>query len=456
MENAKTTKKKWIGILIAVVVAAAVVAGYFQISNAAKPKEEEALLRDYPVSRGNITAGTDGSGGLQVEGQPHNFSMPVTLEEVYVNPGDNVAQGDQLAKISEAALQKKIQELELELKKAKLAVADAKNNKSKGALGLEKLQDPDEVGKAQYQSEKNAAKTQADAAQAKINEMQAQIAAIDEKLATLAPEDPEIEVLNQQKAALEQELGKANEELGAANASINQIDAVRQDQINQQEKTNNVERRSVGYDMKGYDNAISLAALEVEKVEKQIAELQTIQENPVLYAQRGGVVLEVGYTPGQETTLDKPVAKIGSLEDIFALLQVTQNDIASIEAGQDVEYQLDAFPGKQFKGKVLEKMLIPVKDSNPVAYTVKASIEADGEQLLSGMTCSAQFIVKQVKDVLQISNKAIKLKDGKQVVLLKDEQGQLYEQEITTGFSDGKFSEVLSGLKEGDTVYVEG
>jgi len=41
-------------------------------------------------------------------------------------------------------------------------------------------------------------------------------------------------------------------------------------------------------------------------------------------------------------------------------------------------------------------------------------------------------------------------------VLMKDPDGNLYEQPITTGFSDGRYSEILSGLNDGDIVYVEG
>lgn len=95
-------------------------------------------------------------------------------------------------------------------------------------------------------------------------------------------------------------------------------------------------------------------------------------------------------------------------------------------------------------------------NANPLEYTAYASIEANDLLLLEGMTFSAQLIQKQVKDVLCLSNKAIQLNGGKQIVFLMDEAGNLFEEEIQTGFSDGRYSEVLSGLSEGDIVYVEG
>ena len=71
------------------------------------------------------------------------------------------------------------------------------------------------------------------------------------------------------------------------------------------------------------------------------------------------------------------------------------------------------------------------------------------------MVANATIVTKQKKDVLILSNKAIKLVDGKQVVKVKDEKGHLQTIEITAGFSDGQVSEILSGLSENDVVIVE-
>ena len=81
------------------------------------------------------------------------------------------------------------------------------------------------------------------------------------------------------------------------------------------------------------------------------------------------------------------------------------------------------------------------------------------------MAASATIISKEKENVLILSNKAITLKDGKQYVNLriedknakKNESGAytLKEIEITTGFSDGRMTEVLSGLSENDVVIVK-
>ena len=87
---------------------------------------------------------------------------------------------------------------------------------------------------------------------------------------------------------------------------------------------------------------------------------------------------------------------------------------------------------------------------------VTVLVDENEAELLEGMGASATIISKEKKEVLTLSNKAITLKDNKQMVKVKNADGKIEEREITTGFSDGRVSEVLSGLEAGDVVVSEG
>lgn len=175
-----------------------------------------------------------------------------------------------------------------------------------------------------------------------------------------------------------------------------------------------------------------------------------------LYAKLDGIVLSLPSVEGEMTAGKPIVAQIGDPKKITASIQVSQTDISEIEVGQPVQLTFNAYPTQMLQGTVTDVQLAPTK-ANPVEYTVYASIDTQEDvMLLEGMTFSAQLIQKQVKDVLCLSNKAIQLKDGKQIVLLMDKEGNIIEREIQTGFSDGRYSEILSGISEGEIVYVEG
>lgn len=98
-----------------------------------------------------------------------------------------------------------------------------------------------------------------------------------------------------------------------------------------------------------------------------------MKENSTLYAEADGVVLALNYAEGSTTSIDNLVIAIGESNKILAEVNVSQNDITKIEEGQDI---------------------------------------------------------------YMLWNKAITLKDGKQVVNLRQKDGTLKELEITTGFSD--------------------
>ncbi|MGI6153260.1 MAG: HlyD family efflux transporter periplasmic adaptor subunit [Christensenellaceae bacterium] len=479
MEMEQKKPKKKIIMIVAAVVAAILVVGYLTTVYAAAPNEEEgSLLREYPVTRGDITAGTDGSGSLVLEGKPQNFPAPVKLDEVNVKAGDTVKKGDVLARASRSHLEQKLHELEIELKKAEIALDNAKNNKKEKDIssssdgGAAKLKAEYDAKQTQLQAGANGVSANLANMEARVAEINARIAEIDAQLAALnqdaaapdaAAQPVDAASLEQEKAdllkekeELEASMAGARSELAAATDSINQLENEKNAQLNEIYVQNGKDQQVNALQADTLNNAVTSAQMDVDEKVAAIEKVKELLQSLELRAEQDGIVLEVNYAAGAETTEDKAVASIGDPAGLYARLQVSQADIGDIEEGQEVELRFDAFSEIAFKGSVLRKIPTPVKDSNPVAYYVDVLVDAEDTELLSGMTCSGQFIIKQKKDVLMLSNKAIKSVDGRQVVLLRDENGELFEQEIEAGFSDGKFSEILSGLTEGQTVFVEG
>lgn len=139
----------------------------------------------------------------------------------------------------------------------------------------------------------------------------------------------------------------------------------------------------------------------------------------------------------------------------MAEITVSQSDINKLEEGQTVYLEATAFPGEKIPAKVKEINYSPVADGSNVLYKVIVEVESQ-HKFLEGMTVSAKFIIKEVNNVLTLSNKAIEYKDGNKMVKVKREDGSLESVEIMTGFSDGRVSEIKSGLNEGDVVVVGG
>lgn len=197
--------------------------------------------------------------------------------------------------------------------------------------------------------------------------------------------------------------------------------------------------------------AITIAEENLKYIDKQIDKNKKLMDKQVLYADRSGVIIEVNYAVGDKVGF-KPIVMIGDPKKKYLELQVDSENIVNIKKGQVVEFYVEAYPSESFGGKVEGKQYAPNSDGK---YVVTATVNQTKKELIEGMDVGATLIIKQKKDVLTLSNKAFTLIEGKQYVKVRNPDGTLKEIEIKTGFSDGRKSEILSGLKKGDVVIVE-
>lgn len=193
-----------------------------------------------------------------------------------------------------------------------------------------------------------------------------------------------------------------------------------------------------------------------EEAQATIDKITVLQKDPVLRAKVDGVVSAVNGTVNAETTLETPIVVVGEEKNAKVTIGAGQNDIINVKEGQNVTLELTSYPDQKFKGTVNFVTLTPQQNGGSTSYPVIVDLEPSELLLLDGMSVSATFVVKEVKDVLMLPNKAILLKDGKQFVQVKDADGVKHEREILTGFSDGENTEILKGLEEGEKVYVGG
>ncbi|MGH9420113.1 MAG: efflux RND transporter periplasmic adaptor subunit, partial [Thermoanaerobaculia bacterium] len=90
------------------------------------------------------------------------------------------------------------------------------------------------------------------------------------------------------------------------------------------------------------------------------------------------------------------------------LASVDESDIASIKAGQDVKFTVQAYPNQSFTGTVSEVRLQSKLQDNVVSYTVVVSVDNESGKLLPGMTATVDFITGSVNNVLTVPNAALR------------------------------------------------
>lgn len=405
--------------------------------------EEPPLRREYPVSRQDVTVGVDAAGSIQSRQWGQFAPVAVKLKEYRVSLGAQVAEGDVLAEYDLEDLQRLARESEARLAEKQSALDKLDLQKKDDEARLQKELDdlvgqgaPEEqlrpVREALAQNELDTADAQRQREEALTADYEGQ-AAEKQRQADAAKAARE-----QAQAQLKQTEQQLQEKRDARDALRKKEDS----QIETMKQQAAVERQAL-------DSQIEAARLARDAAKTERDDLLALCADPTLRADCAGTVTALGGTPGLAADPASPLAKIGDAGQRSLVLQV---DVGSIQPGQEVSFYVDAYPEATFTGRV-ESVSRLQNDGGK--FEVRASFSEGGQPLYDGMGANATLIVKQKKDVVAVSNKAIQFEDGESFVWLADENGQLRRQTVATGFSNGRITEILSGLQEGDVALVE-
>ncbi len=171
---------------------------------------------------------------------------------------------------------------------------------------------------------------------------------------------------------------------------------------------------------------------------------------PVIAPISGTLILK-NVEPGQTFT---GVDAIFVMSDRLTVkAQVDETDIAKIKLRERATIVLDAYPDKPMEATVDQIAFDATTINNVTTYIVDVLPTKTPEFMRSGMTANVTFAVASKTGVLLVPNEALRVREGRTMVLLKvlgEKQGR--SSEIKTGVSDGRYTEILEGLAEGDTV----
>jgi RND family efflux transporter MFP subunit len=136
---------------------------------------------------------------------------------------------------------------------------------------------------------------------------------------------------------------------------------------------------------------------------------------------------------------------------------VDEVDIYQVKVGQDTIITVDALPGVELKGKVTFISPLGNQTTGVVEFPVTISLESTETELKGGLTATADIIIDEHKDVLMVPNRAIKGSVGNYWVdVVIDEKKVTTEKKpVVTGAQNEQFTEIISGLSQGEKVIVE-
>jgi HlyD family secretion protein len=152
------------------------------------------------------------------------------------------------------------------------------------------------------------------------------------------------------------------------------------------------------------------------------------------------------------------VMTIGDIHQVYVDGKVDEADIGSVYLGQPARIHVESFPNKVFYGKVTKIAPLGVEKDNVTTFEVRVSIDNPGGELKANMTANAEIVVTEHHNALSVPEQAMSWDNNKNAFVFvpdsKSKDGQK-KVPVTAGISNGSRTEILAGLKEGDTVVLQ-
>jgi membrane fusion protein, multidrug efflux system len=191
--------------------------------------------------------------------------------------------------------------------------------------------------------------------------------------------------------------------------------------------------------------------LEVQKANLDLA-MRNLDQTDIR-ASISGVVGNRYIKTGNRITSNQPAFDVIQMNPLLAILHIPEHEIGKIRPGQRVSLVMDARTNESFTGRV--DRVSPVIDRSTGTAKVTVLVNDDTGLLKPGMFTRVSIVHSINQNTLIIPRQAIVSEDGR-VSAYVIQDSIAVRKRITTGFTNGKYIEVLDGVTDGDQVVTVG
>src|SRR5208283_406573 len=226
-----------------------------------------------------------------------------------------------------------------------------------------------------------------------------------------------------------------------------------------------------------YNQAVAQVGLDRASIQQQQASLNASELNlyytNIISPVDGTVVsrnVDVGQTVAASYQTPTLFLVAKDLTKMQVDTNVSESDIGAVRIGQPVDFTVDAYTTRVFKGSVVQARQAPITVQNVVTYDVVVGVSNAELLLMPGMTANITIVSDHRDDVLRVPLRALAFSPHPRGVahsssgersehsarVWVEDGGGIHPVKIARGLDDGNNVEVLSGdLKEGDAVVTD-
>ena len=207
--------------------------------------------------------------------------------------------------------------------------------------------------------------------------------------------------------------------------------------------------------------SIQSASESLRSAEISMQNLQDAMNNYTITAPISGTIIEKDAKVGDAVKAGDTLCIVYDLSYLEMRINVDELQISSISVGQKVQITADAVPDKTYVGTVTRVSMKGSSNGGTTTYPVTIRID-DTDGLRPGMNANAEIVVAEANNALVVPNAAVVR--GSYVLVTKDSpsaanadtamaapEGFVYVP-VKTGVSDDDYTQIVSGIQEGDTI----
>ena len=254
-------------------------------------------------------------------------------------------------------------------------------------------------------------------------------------------------------------LASLNSYTGKTNSFLSSLLSIKNTILNSKEAIVNI-----GFDINDQE-------IQVKEAEDNLSEVKEKLIDYFVRAPFDGTITGVADIGRGDSVSSSTVIATLITKQKIAEISLNEIDVAKVKTGQKVTLTFDAIENLTITGEVSEVDTIGTVSQGVVSYDIKIGFDTQDDRIKPGMSVSASIIIDVKQNVLLIPNSAVKLQgDIYYVETLSGAVSQNQttanisgiisniapsQQQIETGSANDSYTEITSGLKEGDTVVTQ-
>lgn len=443
-------KAFWISLIV---VLALVGGGYAYYSYVYRPSQEvvEQIITTAQVYSGDVVVSVSGSGALSAASEVAlGFQSEGYLDEVLVEIGDRVQEGDVLARLEMDDLEVAVAEAEIKARLAQLGLADVLEGPTDAELAnaraaWQSAQVALTVAQHTYDSALNSDLDSA--VRSRYIEYQRAVDRYWEYENGDASQDDLEDAWGDQGEA-EWQLGEVLQQAEMEELDAwNQVDQAQNRVYQALESLELLQSEPITDTILRAELTAGQAALALNDARDNLAAAE-------LCAPFDGTVVDVTATPGEHVGTAS-IITLADLEEPVLQFWVEESDLSGVALGNRVEIIFEALPDDAFTGTVVRVDPALVNVGGTLAVQAWASVDlASGPiVLLGGMNAEVEVISAESRDTLLVPVQALReLDQGQYAVFVVQPDGEMVLHPVEVGLMDFVNAEIISGLELGEIV----